>query len=1096
MNIRKLGNAVLAVAAAGVLLVVLPVGLWVGVGWPLPAAVPSVDEIGMGLRSGIDPQLLIKSLAVIVWIVWAQLVAALTVEVVAALRGRPSRRIPVMPGLQVAASRLVAAFAVVAATAAPLKAPAALPLAPPVTVEAVAYPQPLEVTHRTNPTPVTAATERTARYTTQRFDTLWGIAEQTLGDGRRWREIRSLNPQVTTADGEVASGVDLALPADAKPSAEETGPNLVTVEAGDSFWSIAQDNLARSWGRSPNAAEITTYWRQVIDVNHDRLVRPHDPDLIYPGQIFQLPNTPDDVTMDTPTADGSEVVVEAGDSLWSIARQALTETWDRSPTDTETSRFLQDLIGRNSLDNPDVIHPGQTLRLPPIPTIAMPPSEAEPSTTPDQEPAEGDWEVRTDSPSEHDSDPQPPPDPEIPTSDDPTRTADSRSTPDNVGETPPTVTDPPTAQDRAASGTNLDAELDDAVVDRDDDGDGSRLLSKVAAVAGMGVFAAALVALIDRLRRIQFQHRRPNTVPTPPPESATPVEVTLRSAATPTATELIDAALRAIGRHAVTANTPPPDVAGVHLSERDLRVLLWTANADPPAGWGTDDNNAVWVLPTDTDLTHLHLESDGVAAPYPTLVTAGQNPDGQLLVDLEFIGALQVAGAPGDVEAACYTIAAELAASTIADWLEVICVGFGHDLAQLERVQVVDDLDSAVLDRLEEKANSVVEAQLTSLLEGRMGPGGDWWYPVVVIDPAATAPEGADRLLATAASGRAVAAVVGYPTSDSWCFHLEDGTVRVEPLGHELSRRDLTPREQEEVTKLITAAKDLSGVPADQAKIHMSVNGKISPDKSPSADGKQAALFTEEPTAAGGDVEVRVLGTVSVEGAALRGRTIEVCAYLALHRNGVDADRFMEALWPNEAPDNKRLNRTVSRTRRELGARPDDEPYIPRAVDGLYRPGPNLRCDLDRFTEYTAHGDQTDGDEQIGHLKAALELVSGTPFSGPFSNYAWVWSENFHSFSVVAVDEAAHRLSELALGQDTPDLATWSARQGLLSSPTCEACYRNLMRAAVAQDNHVALEAIFRELVVMTEEDDGADATLFLDPETVEFYQQHSRRHS
>src|SRR5690606_38907472 len=101
----------------------------------------------------------------------------------------------------------------------------------------------------------------------------------------------------------------------------------------------------------------------------------------------------------------------------------------------------------------------------------------------------------------------------------------------------------------------------------------------------------------------------------------------------------------------------------------------------------SEDGDASWVLPTSTDLTHLHLEADGTAAPYPTLVTAGHSNDGQLLVDLEFIGALSVTGSPDAVAAACHTIATELAVSPLADLVEVVCVGFGHDLAELERIR-------------------------------------------------------------------------------------------------------------------------------------------------------------------------------------------------------------------------------------------------------------------------------------------------------------------------------------------------------------------------------------------------------------------------
>ncbi len=51
------------------------------------------------------------------------------------------------------------------------------------------------------------------------------------------------------------------------------------------------------------------------------------------------------------------------------------------------------------------------------------------------------------------------------------------------------------------------------------------------------------------------------------------------------------------------------------------------------------------------------------------------------------------------------------------------------------------------------------------------------------------------------------------------------------------------------------------------------------------------------------------------------------------------------------------------------------------------------------------------------------------------------------------------------------------------------------MRAAIAQNDHTALEATFNELIAVTDTDQGPDATSLLDPETIQLYQQHSRNH-
>ena len=92
----------------------------------------------------------------------------------------------------------------------------------------------------------------------------------------------------------------------------------------------------------------------------------------------------------------------------------------------------------------------------------------------------------------------------------------------------------------------------------------------------------------------------------------------------------------------------------------------------------------------------------------------------------------------------------------------------------------------------------------------------------------------------------------------------------------------------------------------------------------------------------------------------------------------------------------------------------------------------------------------------------------------------------------MAVDDAAHRLAQTALENDTPDQATWAARKGLAATGACEQCYRNLMHATIAEGNQVAFEAVFAELLAVVDADEGPDASSFLDPETIELYERES----
>ncbi|MGH3452336.1 MAG: AfsR/SARP family transcriptional regulator, partial [Haloechinothrix sp.] len=509
------------------------------------------------------------------------------------------------------------------------------------------------------------------------------------------------------------------------------------------------------------------------------------------------------------------------------------------------------------------------------------------------------------------------------------------------------------------------------------------------------------------------------------------------------------------------------------------------------------------------DPTPLRLYADTTPAPYPAMVSVGHTESGQLLLDLEHLGAVQVTGSAEEVAATCHTMAIELAASPLADTLQVVCVGFGHDLTHLERVTVVDRLSDA-LPLVEEKAQLLATETVTPM-QGRLAAwGGDRWDPLVVIDPAPTPPEGASTLLAAALRGRAVTAVVGYPTGDRWRFQIGEGTVRVEPLGYTLSRRNLTPTEQAGVAALTAAAKDLDRTPqpnhpplveeamADEptsAGMHIDEAEPVTGPAAPSRD-QTSPLPSEE---AEQTLEVKVLGAVHLDGFTGRfshSKCLELVTYLALHPRGADRDTLLEALWPDQAPSRKRINTIISRARSTLGSDPEGELYLPNlAPDNHHHLNPKIGCDLDRFTHLTKQADRATTDEEAAHhLQAALELVEGPPFHGAGNDYAWAHTEGIVTHAIVAIDNAAHRLAQHALQNDHPEQATWAARLGLLATWACEECYRNLMRAAIHRNDPTALDAIYSELTTLLDADQGPDATSLLDPETVELYERHRRR--
>ena len=102
----------------------------------------------------------------------------------------------------------------------------------------------------------------------------------------------------STTDGRTDPTLTMRLlPVEVPPAATQPGGPQASaatwrVVPGECFWSIAEDVLARAWGRPPSDAEIVPYWRTLIEANRSALADPANEDLIFPGQVFTVPPPP------------------------------------------------------------------------------------------------------------------------------------------------------------------------------------------------------------------------------------------------------------------------------------------------------------------------------------------------------------------------------------------------------------------------------------------------------------------------------------------------------------------------------------------------------------------------------------------------------------------------------------------------------------------------------------------------------------------------------------------------------------------------------------------------------------------------------------
>lgn len=74
-----------------------------------------------------------------------------------------------------------------------------------------------------------------------------------------------------------------------EPSVDGLRSHSVVVRRGDHLWSLSERHLAQVLGRSDlGEHEIARYWVRVIETNRDA-IRSGNADLIYPGEVIELP---------------------------------------------------------------------------------------------------------------------------------------------------------------------------------------------------------------------------------------------------------------------------------------------------------------------------------------------------------------------------------------------------------------------------------------------------------------------------------------------------------------------------------------------------------------------------------------------------------------------------------------------------------------------------------------------------------------------------------------------------------------------------------------------------------------------------------------
>jgi DNA-binding SARP family transcriptional activator len=945
-TIRRVGAAAASFALLVALVVGIPFLLWRLAGWPLPRSIPTPGKVGHALEaSTVSDTVLLKAVALVGWAAWLVLCLALVLEVRAAMSGRPATRLRLAGPFQGFARQLVTSISLFVVTGVASPSSHLLPLAAAQTASTSSLePTPVVTRPVAAPAAETPAQPVASRptYVVQRRDSYWAIAERTLGDGLRWREILDLNAGRTLADGSVISSADhtlhigwtLLLPVDATtpapPQASPGASSSLVVQAGDSTWTIAEDRLAADLGREPTGAEVVPYWRAVVAVNRDRLAQPGELNLIHRGDVLLLP-----------------------------------------PTGREPSAPLAD-------PQPQ---PARDLVQPSVPATTT-------TVT--------------------------------------TTTVRPAAEPESIAERPG-----PAEPTHAHAG---EAESSDEL--------------PVAITVG-GLSSVALAVGLKRLigrRRRRFVSEHPGQLPgrTPPENRAVHQAIVAQADE-----ERIDHLQCALGSlaDALAAEGSARRPRIIRHADDHLEVLLDQPDPHPPTGWAASDDGAVWALSQPLDPDEL---DDTPMAPAPLMVTVGlPEDDAQLYLDLEADGLVALKGDRSVAMDLARSILTELTLSPLAETLRVIGVGDVVDESAevLERLSTV----SSWGDIAEDLQTWAVQSHLalvendwpnTFVARGH-DPDHDALVPVAVVSDRPPQPELAEILRANQPAAVAVVVVGDFEGAAAW-VRCERDELNFDALGLAVEPQTLEGNELADMARVVAAADS----PEDQHDIE---EFPIECDP----------VQQDEPPAY--DVFVRLLGDISVEGGRpLKPKATAVVAYIALHRS-VTTGRLEEACWfgADGTSHIKRLRDTLAEVRAAIGSQ-----HLPANRRGTYDAGPLLGTDLDLFEWHVQRAADLEPVDAVVHYRAALDLVTGKPFSyanAARNSYGWVDYEHLATTWEHRIAGIAQACSAMYVDLGASTEAIDLLRRIVQTLPLNSVVVESLMRAHLAGGDHVTAKNVYNE---------------------------------
>ncbi|XAS69910.1 LysM peptidoglycan-binding domain-containing protein (plasmid) [Micrococcaceae bacterium Sec5.7] len=859
------------------------------------------------------------------------------------------------------------------------------------------------------------------------------------------------------------------------PAVQETTSNpSVPVKNGDSLWSLAEAHL----GDGNRFAEIAQLNYGVPQQDGGSLSENH---FVNAGWTLQLP-------ADATIGADKEITVQAGDTLETLAAAEYGDP-SKAPVIFAASQSITQPDG-TQIGNTGQVLPGYRLIAPDTTPAAIAPASSSPAlTTPAAEP-----EVAPplDSPA---------PQAEVsPAAEAPAEAA----APDTAPAASEQITE-------AAPAPAAPVEDIETAADTGEESAGDAFPVSTLWGAG-GILAAGFLTLIGARRATQNRSRRVGQRIAVPSHDIAVTELELRAAEDPAGVDDIDRILHHLADWAYETNQELPKLFAVRLSPGTVELYLDQASELPEPFEAVSDDNCAWSI----DPRRVTSFEPQTSAPYPALVTLGQDSaEGHILVDLEQIGALNLAGDPEMTEGALTAIAIELACSKWSEELRVSVVGFASELPSAfntGRVRHIKNIQELVSD-LEARAKTdsllLEELDLNSSHDARISSKSqDPWPPEIILLAQLPDEETTARLAALIQNVPRVgiAAITQGHLAGEWSLDIgKDRMAKLLPAGIELQAQVVAGANYTNILSVLRSTIEepqpaphvvpeikVAAVVATPAIAEPETSPELSPVIVPDSPASLIDIDRRKnrPAPAAEEIRielpdapfVRVLGNVRVENAhgvhpatvkgASVARATEVIAFLALHRNQ-STEEYDQNIHPNNVMTANKRNPLITRARKWLDSTGDGQDYLVKFdVAKSYTLLDTVRTDWDVFQELVGP-DPLDASD--ARLEAALELVTGQPFQGIRSGRgAWGWAELDQQKMIAAISDVAYEVAERAKETGNPALMLKAALRGTMVNPSSEIHKRHkLLAYAMSEDQegfNRTVQQIFDQCEAMEEE--------------------------